>query len=478
MKSRFTVPALALALAAPIAAQGSLPALFLPDPGVRPNGTDTVSFTVSGLAGHNYAVLWDVDSGPFDLFGETFFLGFTPALVQVVAGTFSVTGEDTFNIGVPADPSLDGTLRHLQAFEIDPAAPNGVFRASNPASFAVHDTTDAIVDSFTNAALAGFTGNFDTGVSEVLQGGAIRVRTHRTVDLSQGLVFPQPLQTPLNPNGSRCQIVYRPQDVGATGEEEVVTAVRWRPLGGQVFQDSFPQFEMALSHSAVMPDFSLDLFSSLPMFPNSGLDPVFSQNVIPGETPTSVFSGSYSISPSNVTPDGYVPYPTPTSQFCYNGVDSLLLDLKMAPSSAVGLNGQTVRLMVLSSALPAARNVANGTPQTPLDPNTATTGTGDNSMYDYQIEFTRVKTSATSPWRAGAPGADYRTPLVASIEPAGTSVEIEYRGADDGLGANPTAWSTSVDIADGRSFLQYRITLVGDIASGAVPSVDSLVIPF
>ena len=67
--------------------------------------------------------------------------------------------------------------------------------------------------------------------------------------------------------------------------------------------------------------------------------------------------------------------------------------------------------------------------------------------------------------------------LAASI-PAGTSITIEYRGSNHANGSNPTAWSNSVDIADGRAFVQYRVKFVADPVSGAVPSVDTLAIPY
>ena len=153
----------------------------------------------------------------------------------------------------------------------------------------------------------------------------------------------------------------------------------------------------------------------------------------------------------------------------------------MSPSAVAGsgANGQIVQLMVQSSPQPNARVFSAGSAGAPVDPNAVTVGRGDNSLYDYQLEFVRVATTATSPWRSAGPvfRPDYQTPVVASVEPAGTSIAIEFRGAGDAVASGASPWSSSIDIADGKAFVQFRVTFVGDPASGQVPAIDSLVIP-
>ncbi|MCA8943316.1 MAG: hypothetical protein KDB80_12205, partial [Planctomycetes bacterium] len=243
---------------------------------------------------------------------------------------------------------------------------------------------------------------------------------------------------------------------------------------------NFDHCEIDLEHSDAAPDFTIDPFSAFPASPNSGLDPSYALNVSIGSTPINVYSGPYSVQPGAVRANGYVDYPTPQSAFAYNGRDSLLIDIRTSPNAvpAPAQNGQVVRIMAFSAPTPFARVHADGTPAAPLDPNTTTSGTGDNVMYDYEIEFVRVKTVATSPWRPGAPSADYRTPLLGSVTPPGTSIQVEYRGAQDATGSGATAWSSSVDVADGHPFVQFRVELVGDPTSGAVPELDTLVIPY
>ena len=113
-----------------------------------------------------------------------------------------------------------------------------------------------------------------------------------------------------------------------------------------------------------------------------------------------------------------------------------------------------------SSPNPFARAVIAGTLGNPLNPATATSAANaDNAMFDLQIEFTRVQTFALSPWLdSGAATPDYGTPVIAQSLPLGTSVQVEYRGSASAGGGSTTAWSPSPDIADGRRFLQFRIT--------------------
>lgn len=464
--------------ASPSAQQQPLPSLMVPAVvTTTPTFGAQVPYSLSAVPGAGYAVLLDISGGPVHFAGERIQLGLTPSLVVFAAGVLPPVGTDTGSLGVQASLGSLGVPFYLEAVVLNPMAPNGLFETSNGESTTLLGV-GALVERFDAPAREGFDGTFDRGVEDRLQGGPVRVRTHRTVD-PQGVPFPAPLASPLHPDGSRLQVCFRAVDVGATGEEELVTAVRWRLFGSTLASDRFDRFELTMAHSHVVPDYTIDPFSALPAFPNSGLDPVYALNVKPGETLQSLYSGPYVIQPQDLRHDGYVDYPLARS-FTYNGVDSLLLDFRTTPSpSALGLNGQVVRLMVQSSPQPNGRVVSTpGLGDPPVDPYAVTSGRGDNAMYDYQVEFTRVKTLATSPWRGPhAGGADYQAPVVARITPPGTSVSVEYRGADDAQGNGSTSWSSSVDIADGKAFLQFRVTLVANAATGAAPSIDSLVVP-
>ena len=135
--------------------------------------------------------------------------------------------------------------------------------------------------------------------------------------------------------------------------------------------------------------------------------------------------------------------------------------------------------MVQSSAQPNARARESGGLGVTVDPFQSTVATrASNTTHDMQFEFAKVESVAGSPWRA-APTAnpDYHDPIVASSLLANTTLKLEVRGADDALGTGLTPWFTDIDNIDGKPFLQYRFTFVGDHVTGQVPSVDALVIP-
>ena len=460
-------------------AQGGLPRLRVPAVSwVVPGSATDIQFALTGLPSAAYALFADVSAGPVLLLGERLQLGLTPALTLLASGTLPSWGHAAGSIAVGPSATLLGRSFHLQAIVLDAGSPNGLFAASNAESTVLLVPVVAIVERFDAPAVEGFVGSYDSRVTDRLEGGPVQRRTQRSVPAGAA-PFAQPLGTPLVHHGSRLQSVVRARELQAQGDEELVTALRWRPFGGSVVADRFDRFELWIAHSDVVPDYSIDVWSQLPRFPNSGLDPVFANNVAAGEQPQQIFSGSYAFGPADLRADGYVDFPIGQA-FVYDGLRSLLLDFRVAPSTTPGsgANGQIVWLNVLSSPQPNARVFALGTPGAPLDPHLVTSGRGDNTSYDFQIELTRVKTVAVSPWRAaGLATPDYDTPIRAVVEPRGTSITVEFRGADDASGSGSTPWSTQIDAADGKGFLQFRFTFVGDPRSGAVPAIDSLVVP-
>ena len=148
-------------------------------------------------------------------------------------------------------------------------------------------------------------------------------------------------------------------------------------------------------------------------------------------------------------------------------------------TAALGVNGQAVRLMILSSPRPDARAYAAGTREAPLDPDRVpVAATGDNALPEYQFELVKVKSTAQSPfWRAPTANPVYRTPIIAASVPAGTSYAVEYRGAADKNGTSATAWSHDIGIANGRPFVQFRVVFRANWQTLAAPSLDTVVIP-
>jgi hypothetical protein len=301
--------------------------------------------------------------------------------------------------------------------------------------------------------------------------------------------FAQPLslgiQSPLGPRGCRTQFLYRAADLGANGTPEVLTKAYWRVFDGQqIVPDAFTSVSIRVSHSQIVPNFLVGSFSALPEFPGSGLGTVFAPNE--SSPPVLVRSGPYAIDPAAAVLglDGqglgrYLDWGI-ASNFVYNGVDSLLLDVRTDPSpTSSGENAAQVYLTVQSDLLPGARCVAR--PMLPfgtLDPDLVATGSIDNLVHDTVFEFARPEASARSPFRAaGTSAPDYLPAILVGSTPGNSSILVTYRGADDALGTNPTPFSPNIDLADGKPFLQYSIRLIADVVTGAVPSLDTLVIP-
>lgn len=436
-----------------------------------------VTWQLQGPMPRPCVVLADLSGGPS--FGGDLLLGPNASTVLHfgLPGSSPVSG----SFAVPPLPLFVGTVVYAQVLSLDPSAPNGLFRPGNGASVAVHGAPSAIVADFGDPVGAGFQGLYRNDVIGHVRGGAVTHRTHESYDPS-AVLFTAPVQSPLVPTGCREQMVFRPGDVGATGQPELLTAIRWLALG-QIVPDSFLQYEMRIGHSHVHPDYSVDPWSALPVAPGSGLSATFANNERTGAPPVTVALGRYDIDPAYAVahPLGLLlPYPA-IVPFSYDGRSSLLLDIR-AGQGGSGQNGMAVQLMVQSSPLPAARAVAGGTVFQPMplpNPGAATTANIlDCAMPILQFEFARTETHAVSPWfDAGSAAPDYSPAILGLSTPVGTRVELRYRGSHSAAGTNPTEWSASVDIADGYRFLQVDIGLHGSPLSGEVPLVDTLVVP-
>lgn len=451
------------------------PTLLMPGGSAISSAGAALNFSLFGQPGVPYAIFVDVAGGPVDVFGERFYLGFTGSLAAIKTDVLPLTGSASLALTLPAFPGLSGLVIHGQAVALDLAAPNGLFRVSNGASTACFGGAAQIVQTFDSPLSSSYTGTFSLDVAGHVRGGAITTRTATTID-PQGILFQLPIASPLQPLGCRQQVVYRAVNLGATGEPELITAIRWRTaLAPQA--DSFSQFTMRMGHTDVVPNYNVDPWSALPLFPDSGLAATFADNELQGAPPTVVYTGDYPIDPAQIMPGSFMPYPM-TSVFAYDGQSSLLIDFRVPQSSAQGLNGMTVNLMVQSSPLPGTRVVAAGAGGLPVNPNQVASGVVDNAMPVLQIEFARAATFIASPWLdSGVALPDYDTAIVASSLPAGTSIEIIYRGSSNAAGASPTSWSSTPDIADSKQFLQYRITFHANHITGERPLVDTLLVP-
>ena len=464
---------LACALTAPLlTAQNPLLRL---QPTARPG--QTLQSLLLGQPAQGFATLAGAASAQSQVFGETLWIRFGGPFAQIDAGLLDAIGARSLPLVTPNSSTLLGVPVYLQSIVLDPLAPNGMFLASNGQSAILHGHAHALVFEFRDPVAEGVTGDYDQGVKERLMALPVTMRTH-TMAPVEGAPFGQALQDALSPHGARAQHVYRALDLGASGKEELVTAIRWHSFG-PVTPDLYPRIVLSLAHSAIVPDYSVDPISALAKYPNSGLGTVFANNVKPGDALAVVYDGPYLISPAAQRPDGYMPFPL-QNYFAYNGMDSLLIDCKTVPApTAAGTNGFKVRIMVLSGPQPNARAHALGTTTAPLDPFTTTSAKGaDNAFLELQLDLARtVSVALTRFVRSPGPQLRYSEAMVAGAIPTGTSYSIEYQGAADAQGGGATPFVASPVWLTGAPYLRLRIRLVGHPNVSARPSIDTIVVP-
>ncbi|MEZ5990502.1 MAG: hypothetical protein R3F30_15595 [Planctomycetota bacterium] len=462
------------ALTAPVAAQVPLQQL---DPVVAPGGRLNASLTASpGLAAATFV---DVANTPIRILRQDLFLGLTPYMFLLDAGLIPASGVRTTSLPIPNQAALHGLVLHAQGFVLTPLDPFLPIQLSNPASTAIVGTSLMIAESF-DVPSQRHSGEFDRSVSGRLQALPLRTRLVRVGAMSsQAQRFSSGVHATLNPQGVRGHYVLRDTDLGGTGRREALLALHWKPHLTPLVTDSFEQLELLAGHSLVVPDPTIDPFTLLPKYPNSGLSNVFANNVL-GAT-VSLYKGGYIVRQSLLRSDGYVPFPD-LRPFVWDGTRSLLLEWRTRPSqTATGANGMSGYLNVLSYHKPAFMAQAIGQPAAPVDPDKVTQcldKDANNFALDLQVELGTLDSIAESQWlKAPKSGPDYQTPIVAAVVPQGATVLVEYRGSRTGGGTLPTAWSANIDAIDGYDYLQYRVTLGLSPASFRAPSIDVLVIP-
>ncbi len=316
--------------------------------------------------------------------------------------------------------------------------------------------------------------------------------------------FPPGVQTPFNPNGARIQHCV-PRTIlssgGASGSVWTMTGLAWAPIGDVVFADTWNEFSIDVSHTHVVPNTKTNSGGFL-TDPRSGLKQFFAQNIKKDDppSPTTVIDRgrTYSVRPPTNLPNPFrVDFPKFDRSFPYNTVSSILLDMGVAASPAGGYNGYKIFISVQGWADPAFRIFTAGmagfvvSDPWSLDRAGGTGGNtnqwGDNSIYIHRFDFKIVETKAESTWFEifeGAPAGfelDWNAPVFEpdlALLPTGTQIDVEYRGADDGSGTNPTEWSTSHNILDGRVSLMFRLTFKANPETEQVPGIDSLAVPY
>jgi len=407
--------------------------------------------------------------------------------------------------------------------------------------------------------------------------------------------FPQGVQTPLSPLGSKLQTLWRYCDLGLGLLDETnfnvdVEGLAWAPIGGNAVADQYTLFEQYLSTTKRLPDESVDAFL-MPLFPSSGLVNSFALNPLdPVNDPVLKVhdrSRGYVVNPADMftatSGTRMMPWPfnrglpiaqqktytwrdtsiqtkgappdspgaqlqvvinatgiggTPGTPYPPNQVPTiglpLLMEFRCFPDSeALGINAFDISIAALNSAQPNFRAFSTGGVQGAntiiRNPDTQTIALGgfnpasvppgagtpgvDNTFYLGQANLVTRVSRAHSLWfDAGASTTQYITPVIeprAENQPAGTSVQLHFRGAtavtggtggvnvlsDADLcdpygdarppatvggtvtflgGTTPGPWRTTIDQVSGARFFQVRITFIANLETALAPEVSAL----
>ncbi len=109
----------------------------------------------------------------------------------------------------------------------------------------------------------------------------------------------------------------------------------------------------------------------------------------------------------------------------------------------------------------------------------------DSSRYLGVFDYVKTTSKITSPWVRVFP-SNTATPDFFPVildpplaeQPLGTAVVMEFEGATSTKGAGATGFSTSVNVADAKSNVAFRATLIGNTTTLLLPNFDTIAIPF
>lgn len=480
MSFRSSVLVAALGVASPLFAQLRADLLVPP---VTPLGASYVS-AHSGLPGAPFAQLWSFGGARLEIAGETLWLDPMQGLTVLDAGTMPASGLRQLRLSVPGQSALHGLGIHAQVALFGTAAPNGVFTLSAPRTTVLSSATSYVGERFGDPFAAGLTGDFDAQVRTHLAGAPVQYSERRVFDaMQQGRAFAGPVEGPFSAHGARVQMLLRPEDMQACYDKALV-GLLWQPANGRVLGSAtFPRFRLELRHSDVRPDYTVDMFSQLPKYPDSGLDEVYTNNYPPQSSAKAVFDRAYTVDVNQQRQDGYVRFPAFDEAFVLDGRRSLLLEFFVPPApQTVVQTGMSVWLPVITYWKPLARIYATGTAQQPIDPFTRYSGRGDNSIPDFVLQLASVRSTAISRFYDAPSGLrDWHTPLLTKSCPPGTEVQVECEGASGPAGTGTrTGWIAAGDAEqalDGQQSVRFRLTLLANGVTGAVPVVHSVILP-
>ncbi|MCC7173212.1 MAG: hypothetical protein IT459_22375, partial [Planctomycetes bacterium] len=119
---------------------------------------------------------------------------------------------------------------------------------------------------------------------------------------------------------------------------------------------------------------------------------------------------------------------------------------------------------------------------------------GDNSRYYMLFDYVKKTSYVRSPWVRAQPNAVNASTWLAPVFdpplsnlPEGTTFDVRFRASVDGDDGSATNFVTPGTMSDEnnelnqglpRPFIQFEVTIEGNVSSQLVPVIDTLVIPF
>jgi hypothetical protein len=350
------------------------------------------------------------------------------------------------------------------------------FRTEVKAGVPTTQIINEFFDNTTKLDTVNTTADWNTAVPSALAGGSV---TTNVVNVA--------LQTSQYPGGLRTRVRDHPfanQGSGGVGHDQwiylqselgtasAITAMGWGPSSNALFASYHATCAIVLGHTQ-----------------GDSLGTTMENNFDVG-IPVKVADTSYTI-PQRATIDppcnndgcavGYWPLPAFSGFFEYNGKNNLIVDI----DAALGTNYQITRIFFGPVGFPSRHCFgATGSQAATL---------AETAVTDMQFTKKRRTTIGQSLfYDSGVVNPNYSTPILTpSGQTGGTSAQIEFEGADGILfpiPSNPnnvipdpttfTGFVTNIDQLDGRRFVRFRVTFVANVATGQVPQLKSIGLPY
>jgi hypothetical protein len=270
---------------------------------------------------------------------------------------------------------------------------------------------------------------------------------------------------PAWPTGCRLQVSYTASDIGEPG---AITELYWGPSSNALFAATHSNIKIRLGHTkstegVIAGYFEENFENGLPLPHYDGLYDIPQRADVDPQNPQG----------------GFWPYPELTSPFEFNGENGLLVGFQVQPAA----DCQLLRYWFHGTGAafpgyPGIRNIIAKEWDADADD---VTGGGQPLVFDMEFLKKRRTTKAQSKfYDTERTAPDFATPnLSPSSQPGGASYKMEWQGADDpGDDLTYTPWASTIDIADGKRYIRFRVDLISNLNSNTVARFDEIRIPF